>query len=336
MKTLAVILPTYNAAPYIKTAIDSILNQSFSDFDLFVFDDCSTDNTEEIVKEYRDRRLTYQKNPVNFGLSKTLNLAILQLRYDYCYLARMDADDFAYPNRFEKQMSFLINNPQIDMCGTQGYWVENIDFTPKNAYRLPCENSQININLLFSATFGHSSVVFRSLFLLKYNLLYDESIKTCEDWDLWIRIIKYGKLANLDQFLMKYRVLENSNHRDDRTLNLHIKERCSIISKHWSSFDVLLTPEEIDYYYFLEENEEPSSFIMNLKRLIQLFNQFYFSRLNLADNEKNEIRYKLIRFIIGYRKRKKQLRFSFYQWLVLFNHVKFAKKPELTKQLIKN
>lgn len=336
MKTLAVILPTYNAAHYLKTAIDSVLNQSFSDFHLYIFDDCSTDSTKTIIEVYNDHRIFYQKNHQNYGIAKTLNLAFSLLQDKYMFLARMDADDWCFPERFEKQLAYLNQNPDIAMCGTQGYWVRNIDFTPKNPYKIPCTSLGIKINLLFSASFGHSSIIFRSNFLKKHKVLYNETIKTCEDWDLWTDIIKHSEVANLDLFLMKYRVLENSNHRTAKNLERHTKERCAIISKHWLSFNVVFSPEDIKYYYYEDSLEPSGTFMINLNKLISQFNKLYLEIDKISNEEKARLSYKLIRFIIEYRKRKHQLRFSLSQSLILFKNIKFVSSFQLLKQLMRN
>jgi len=275
MKKLAVLMPTYNAADYLNESIDSILKQTFVNFDLYVYDDCSTDNTAELISEYKDSRLFYRKNKENCGIAKTLNKGLEDLLPQYEYIARMDADDWAYPERFQKQLKFLVKNQDIVLCGTQGYWLKDINQNPVSGWEYPINNEYIKCYLLFTASFGHSSVIFRSDCIIKYNLRYDETITTCEDWDLWIRIAKFGVVANLPEYLMKYRILENSNHRSLTKIKKHLEERSIIISNYWVNFDIRIMPEKVYEYYYGDKIIAKSDFIKKIKILINAFNHLY-------------------------------------------------------------
>ena len=152
MKKLAVLMPTYNCAAYLSESIDSILNQTFSHFDFYIYDDCSTDNSQEIIESYNDERIFYRKNDINLGISKTLNKGLNELLENYEFIARMDADDWAYPERLQKQIDFLEENKTQVLCGTQGFWLKNLSETFSSTWKYPIENDYIKLYLLFAAS----------------------------------------------------------------------------------------------------------------------------------------------------------------------------------------
>lgn len=336
MKKLAVLLPAYNAAAYLNESIDSILNQTFADFDLYVYDDCSTDNTEEIISEYKDNRLFYRKNRVNSGIAVTLNSGLEELLPHYEYIARMDADDWCYPERFEKQIDFLYKNQEIVLCGTQGYWLKDINQNPVSGWEYPTRGEYIWVYLLFGASFGHSSLIFRSEPFQKFNLRYNENIATCEDWDLWIRVAKIGKVTNLPDFMMKYRILENSNHRSSENIKIHLEEKATIISNYWANFGISLKPEEVYDYYYGNQVLSPSNFKIKIKVLIHAFNLLYANvRQNLVLKERRKFSYLLTRRLLDYWKRSEISRFDPMIWIVIVKEVKFMNKIKLLKSIIR-
>lgn len=336
MKKLAVLLPTYNTALYIKASIDSILNQSFDDFDLYIYDDCSTDNTAEIVLSYANPRIFYNKNTKNLGIAKTLNRGLDELLPQYEFIARMDADDWAYPQRFEKQLDFLNKNKEIILCGTQGYWLKDINQNPAAGWEYPTNSEYIKYYLLFAATFGHSSVIFRSQSFAIYNLRYDETITTCEDWELWVRISKIGKMANLPDFLMKYRILENSNHRSSEKINKHLAERSKIISNYWSYFDIPFLEQEIYDLYFGKIGVSRREFNSQIQKLTDAFNKIYDkTEHHLSIKDSNNFRYLLARKILNYWKRSQVSRYDPLVWIVIVTRVKFMNKMKLVKSIIR-
>lgn len=335
MKKLAVLLPTYNAAAYLNESIDSVLNQTFADFDLYVYDDCSTDNTEQIISEYKDSRVYYRKNKVNSGIAKTLNSGLEELLSRYEYIARMDADDWAYPERFQKQIDFLDTNQEVILCGTQGYWLKDINQNPDSGWKYPTTYEFIKCYLLFAASFGHSSVIFRSDSFQKQHLRFNETIETCEDWDLWIHVVQTGQVVNLPDFLMKYRILESSNHRSIQKINKHLEERSKIISNYWANFGIDFKPEEVFEYYYGNEVISKTEFIKKTKKLISVFNAIYFqSEPHLKLKERENFSYMLARRILDFWKRSKVSRWDLMTWILVVNEVKFRNKIKLIKSQI--
>ena len=303
---------------------------------MYIYDDCSTDNTEQLISKYKDERLFYRKNTKNSGIAVTLNTGLEELLPHYEYIARMDADDWSYPDRFEKQMNYLEQNQDIILCGTQGYWLKDINLNPKSVWEYPLNNDYIKYYLLFAASFGHSSLIFRSDSFQKQNFRYNESITTCEDWDLWIRITKFGQVANLPDYLMKYRILENSNHRSLQKIKKHLEERSKIISDYWADFNIVLSPNEIFEYYYANKNISRKKFSKKIKILIQEFNIIYTSaNQNLLLEERKNFSYMLARRILDFWKRSKVSRFNPVIWILILKEVTFINKIKLIKSIIR-
>lgn len=336
MKKLAVLLPTYNAACYLKDSVASILNQAYTDFDLYVYDDCSTDNTTEGMLNFTDPRIFYKKNETNLGISKTLNIGLEALLPKYEFIARMDADDWAFPERFQKQIDFMEQNQSVMLCGTQGFWLKNMIENPLTGWEYPFRNNYLKLYLLFGASFGHSSLVLRSEFFVINNLRYNENVKTCEDWDLWIKVSKIGEISNLPDFLMKYRIVSSSNHRAPENKMLHLKERSIIISNYWKTFNIDLSPEQVfEYYYDTNSNSLKENFYYKLKILIDSFNDLFSKHSqDLFNSEKKQFSYMLARKVLDFWKRSGSSKYNLIIWFVLLNRIKFIKKAKLIRSKI--
>lgn len=200
MPTLSVLMPVYNAQLYLKEAIDSIINQTYCDWELIIINDGSTDNSEFIINSYTDPRIKYYRNEKNLGLIASLNKGI-----GFCegkYIARMDADDISMPDRFLQQISFLEDHAECVMCGTDAKIIDQNGEETGKIINLTSDE-YLKINLLFSVPFIHPSVMIRSAQLKE--LLFDKDYKHAEDYELWCRISDKYKVANMPSFLLKYR-----------------------------------------------------------------------------------------------------------------------------------
>lgn len=330
-------MPTYNAASYLKDSIESVLLQTYVDFDFYIYDDCSTDETEKIIRSFTDPRIIYIKNEKNLGIATTLNRGIDELSDKYTYIARMDADDWCYPNRFKKQLDYLEANPKVDLLGTQGYWVKKIKDSPKFNWLYPERHEYIKFYLLFSASFSHQSIIYRCSFLIKNHIKYNETVKTCEDWELWTRLTSIGVLHNLPDFLMKYTIDPNSNHRSNENKKNHFIERCKILANHWKNFGVELSPNEIYHFYYDPAIAIDIDFIENLKKWIKIFNQiFEQAKQNLDPSDLKMFQYLLARRILAYWKAARvSSRLHPQIWLLILRKVKFMNTFKLIKTLLK-
>lgn len=200
MPKLSVIIPVFNAEKYLQDAIDSIIHQSFTDWELIIINDGSTDCSETIIESYSDTRLKYYKNEQNIGLISTLNKGIALCKGDY--IARMDADDISENNRFAIQIAFLEKNREYAMCGSYAKVIDENNNETGKIVNLQT-NDYLQINLLFSVPFIHPSMMIRCNVLQKNH--FDSEYKHAEDYDLWCRIAKNYKIANIPDYLLKYR-----------------------------------------------------------------------------------------------------------------------------------
>ena len=200
---VSVIMPAYNAANYIEGAIDSVISQSFSNWELIIINDGSTDATADVIAEKikKDNRIKCinqqnkrQSKARNFGISCALGT----------YIAFLDADDSILPDRFAKQVAFLESNNEVILCGSW-FKIMNSD----TVIKLPEKHEDIKLALLLGNCFASSSVMVRKRILDELSLIFDSSKEPAEDYDLWARLIFKGKLHNLQEVLLSYRTHVN-------------------------------------------------------------------------------------------------------------------------------
>ena len=201
MPKISVIMPAYNAEKYIKEAMDSILNQTYGDFEFIVLNDCSRDRTEEIILSYEDDRIVYVKNEQNMGVAATLNKGLGLAKGDY--IARMDADDISMPERFAQQVAALDANPKLAVLGTNTeIFNENGTICTGWSATNP---DQMKVDLLFSCGLAHPSVMMRRQVIQAMGG-YDLEFEGMEDYDLWCRVAEEHDVSTLPQILFRYRV----------------------------------------------------------------------------------------------------------------------------------
>lgn len=201
MPRVSVILPAFNAEAYIKEAIESILGQTFRDFELIVINDCSADGTEAVILSFGDDRLVYVKNEENLGVAATLNRGLALARGEY--IARMDADDISLPRRLELQAACLDAHPDIAVLGTN---VETFDENgPQRTGWSATDPRQMNVDLFFSCGIAHPSVMMRKSVIEELGG-YDREFEGLEDYELWCRVSKGHGVTTLPEVLFRYRV----------------------------------------------------------------------------------------------------------------------------------
>jgi glycosyltransferase involved in cell wall biosynthesis len=198
MPNISVILPAYNAEKYLGEAIESILNQSFQDFEFLIFNDGSTDATKEIIKGYNDSRIIAYHSDVNKGYVHWLNEGIKQAKGKY--IARMDADDISLSERFQLQYDYMETHPEIGVCGSQIEIIGSGDLVKK-----PLTDNDIRWWFFIGNPIAHPVVMIRKEVLSQHQLFYKNELKPAEDYDMWCRMAQITKIANLQTILLKYR-----------------------------------------------------------------------------------------------------------------------------------
>lgn len=201
-------MAVYNAEKYIKESVDSILSQTYTNFEFIIIDDCSTDSSNNLLNDLalQDNRIKIIANEENLGLTKNLNKACKIARGEY--IARMDADDISFPDRFEKQVMFLDNNPEIDIVGSFSNDI-NEEGTIIGSRSVPISHTEIVSILPKLNPMSHPTVMFRKTRLEQIGF-YNENFRTSQDYELWFRAVGNGlKLANIPEVLFSYRMNDN-------------------------------------------------------------------------------------------------------------------------------
>ena len=208
---VTVLMTVYNGEGYLRECVDSVLGQTFKDFEFLIIDDQSGDGSRNIIKSYRDSRIRLIENDENLSQVKSLNIGLAHAQ-GAC-IARMDQDDVMVKHRLNRQVDFLDKNPDISLVGT---WGEIIDENGKifTKARLPIRNEEIIGNVLFCGYFlMHPSVMFRKDAVMEAGK-YNEEITFSEDYNLWTRLLlKKHKLANIPECLIRFRYHEKSSSR---------------------------------------------------------------------------------------------------------------------------
>ncbi len=228
---ISIIMPVKDGEKYLGAAIESILAQTWSNWELIVVNDGSTDKTGEILAQYarKDKRIKVITNRKNLGVAASLNKALKAACGQY--IARMDADDISLPERLEKQVKFLEKNPAIVAVGCQ---VEVIDEEDNlvGKKEFPTDPKSCYHYLMLTVPIQHPSLMARSAAIKKYG--YDERLWTAEDWDLYFKLLQEGQLSNLKETLYLYRQVFGSNgfHKIRKAFGLVLKTRIKGILKY--------------------------------------------------------------------------------------------------------
>ncbi len=287
---ITVLMPVYNCENYIFEAVESILKQTYHNFELIIIDDCSTDNTIAKIKEFTDDRIHLIQKEKNSGHTNSLNFGLQIAKGKY--IARMDGDDISLPMRFEKQVSFLEANEDVVLCGTQ-YKVIGTEKVCNH----PLSHDEIKVKLLLGSYIAHPTVMFKKEFFDNHNLSYNSEMEPAEDYDLWSRVVFLGRVANLKEVLLHYRVHEQqmSKVKNEKQEFLANKIRLNLLKKiiydlsFYSNIFILsnqVNNKKLDVKLFKENVN-----FLNLLRKKNNENGVFDSKLfiNYIENEKSRL-----------------------------------------------
>ncbi|MEI6019623.1 MAG: glycosyltransferase [Bacteroidota bacterium] len=218
---ISVLLPVYNAEKYLAESIQSILNQTYTHFELLILNDGSTDRSEEIALSFKDERILYVKH-ANCGLATTLNKGLALAKGDY--IARQDNDDISLPERFEKQLAFISSHPNTVLLGTAAEIIDEAGHTSDRYHQHPINNIELKWALLFNNPFVHSSVMFNKEKAMACGA-YSVDASYFEDYHLWSRLAQIGELANLSECLLKYREVNSGMSKSTQDYTQRVKNQ---------------------------------------------------------------------------------------------------------------
>lgn len=247
---VSVIMPVYNAEKYIRNAIESVINQTFQDFEFIIIDDCGNDASIKIVDEYNDSRIKVFHNNINKGIAFSRNRAIQESKGKY--IAIMDDDDISLPDRLLYQVDFMEKNSFIDVSGGQSSIIDEED-NVISAPELMQESTKMNkVMFLFYNSFHNSETIIRKKLIDDNTIRYSDNMLGMEDFKFWIECSLHGRISNINKEILKYRVTnDNETSRvrrvqEDARRNLFNKLRqYSLLSNGYylerKEFDLLNT-----------------------------------------------------------------------------------------------
>ncbi len=223
---VTVLMAVYNDAAFVAESVSSILRQSLKDFEFLIIDDGSTDGTKGILARLADERSRVIHNERNIGLTASLNRGLDAARG--CYVARMDGDDVAEPQRLEKQAAFLNTHLDIGVLGCSRRLIDE-EGQELGVARALEEDLSIRWKCLLGNPFAHPTVMLRRELLAGHRLRYDQSFRTAQDYELWTRLLPHTRGANFAEPLLRYR-LRNGISRQSKAEQLANHDRIALLA----------------------------------------------------------------------------------------------------------
>ena len=193
-------MPVHNGGSFLPEAVNSILAQTFSDFEFLIIDDASTDQTAAYLQDLRDPRVRLLKSEQRLRLAGALNLGLDHAQGEW--IARMDADDISFPDRLSRQLDFLAKHPEVGLCGGR---IEYFGFYTGRFQGIPLSYHDLRSSALFDNPIAHPTVMMRRDQLERYGLRYDPDFCPADDYDLWTRAMHHFPAMNMDRVLLRYR-----------------------------------------------------------------------------------------------------------------------------------
>jgi glycosyltransferase involved in cell wall biosynthesis len=245
---VTVLMPVYNAEKYLAEAIESVLGQTYGDFEFLIINDGSTDTSADIIKGYTDDRIRYVINEENIALISTLNKGIAVAKGKY--IARMDADDICESNRLETQIRFMEANTDVGVCGS---WFQSIGGASNSIAKYPTTDFLIRYTALYQCPFCHPTVMLRTSVLKEHNLLYSKDYPHAEDYEFWLQLSRVTKMANIPESLLQYRLHESNISKTESATQLNLSKK--IRGLYFQESGVQVKDEELELFRRLNHQD---------------------------------------------------------------------------------
>jgi glycosyltransferase involved in cell wall biosynthesis len=264
---VTVIMPVYNGEKYIALAIQSILNQTFPNFELIIINDGSTDTSKKIAESFSDPRIRILDQDKNLGLVATRNRGFKEARGEY--IALLDADDTTSPDRLEREATFLDTHPNFGLVGSQVRLIDQNGTPTGVKWEESVPSEKLPIRLLFGNCFSQSSLMLRKEALPRE--WYKEGFAPAEDYELWVRILESWKAWNLPTVLLNYRIHGKNTSETKRDMQQKAIE--TILRSQLEKIGIHPTTEELDIhrknYAFTGSKEEVKQHIARREQWLQ-------------------------------------------------------------------
>lgn len=260
---ITVLMSVYNTKEeYLREAIESILSQTMREFEFIIINDASNDQTINILDQYTDDRILRIDNEVNLGLTVSLNKGLSVARGKY--IARMDSDDISYPNRLELQYNYMQSHPDVAILGG---WTKSNGKISKYQGHASSKWRKTRM-LIENVGIAHPTAFMRTGFLKKHNLVYDESIKKSQDYDLWTRCLEHGDIAICPHVVLEYRI--HDEQISIRNTDEQVMAKKQIRTRLLENIEPDYSNEELEQFLTLENiNMEPIKFSNFLDKLMK-------------------------------------------------------------------
>ena len=216
-------MPSYNKEAYIAKAIESVINQTYTDWELIVIDDASMDNSVEIIKSFTDNRIVFRQNKTNIGMAANRNRALDIARGEY--IALLDADDITTEFRLQKEVEYLDSHPDIDVVFGSFQEIDENDVI-KESYFMPLKNPAfIRAKLMVLDPIPNGSCMYRRSFVDKHNIRYRDNLLGMDDYMFWVECSLHGKITGLSDLFLYWRNTENNGTNTYKYAKEYRKDR---------------------------------------------------------------------------------------------------------------
>jgi glycosyltransferase involved in cell wall biosynthesis len=283
---VSVLMSVYNGQRYLREAVESILNQTFTDFEFIIVDDGSTDNTWQILQGYAasEPQIVLVRNETNVGLAKSLNRGLSLARGEY--IARMDADDVSLPERLAAQMAFLDEHPEVGVVGSSVQLI-GTDGSLGNVWRYPTMHALILWTLCFVTPFTHPTVAFRRAVVEGVGG-YNDALSANQDRDLWRRLSSITRFGNLPDVYLLYRE-HHSNSVSQRYADIQARNSAMAGQRLMTRLLGYEVPFEVCHSFRLKRFEAMDDAIQAMRVISSLYDAF-MTKESLSSSEKRAIR----------------------------------------------
>lgn len=248
---VSVLIPCYNVEKYVVESVSSILNQTYKNLEIIAINDCSTDNTGELLQQLasKNSRMKVITNEKNLKLISTLNKGITLCNGEY--IARMDADDISLPTRIEKEVDFLENNKDHDIVSTMFYAFRSENPNKKDLHHSPFRDEELRAYMLFRSGICHPAVMIRKRVFTELGLKFETEYLHVEDYALWSEAIYKTKIANIPEPLLLYRVHQHQISSLNEELQTNNKKK--VFKIHCNNLGLPINDDFIDVYASVAE-----------------------------------------------------------------------------------
>lgn len=302
MVKISVLMSVYNSAAYLREAVDSILQQTYPDFEFVIVDDGSTDETAALLDTYTDSRIVRLRNPQNIGLTRSLNRGLEVLRGDY--VARMDADDISAPDRFERQLAYLENHPAVGLVGCNMASIDadgNPLYNGRPEFSSGAADGYLRWMLHWANPIPHVTILARRQLLECYNPEYN----TVEEFELWTRLIQKTQFARMSEVLVQRRIVDTSVTRTRRPEQIAL--HCQLVQRELQRLlGKTVSTQVIEAFVRLigSDSPDPQYFAPAADALVESYQKTLAFRPvvhrseGLSPAEKYQIQYQIVTYLM--------------------------------------